>query len=123
MACLAAVEGARTPPEPPIVAPGWYGKLGGVYSEPSVYRPTNAPEPAAAAAASSWPPPPNSPPQPTPKHLLKTEEANQKPIPAHYLKSGQQTEPWSGFISSPGWAGGMEQQSIWDPRWSPPRNW
>jgi hypothetical protein len=49
-------------------------------------------------------------------------DPNRAPIPPHYLKSNQQTEPGSAFISSPGWAAGMEQQSIWDPRWSPPRN-
>jgi hypothetical protein len=87
----------RLPPEPPIVAPGWYGKHGGVYSEPSVYHPEPTPpqSPPAEQTPPGWPPPPNSPPQPTPKHLLKTQEANEEPIPSHYLK--QPDEPWRAW--------------------------
>jgi hypothetical protein len=117
IACHAAVS-MREPDEPPIVMPFFHGKNSGDIGHGVDFMPA-ASEPAPAPAEPSWPPPPNSPPQPTPKDLLKTEEANQKPIPSHYLKSGQQTEPWSGFISSPGWSAGMEQRSMRD-RWSVP---
>jgi long-chain acyl-CoA synthetase len=36
--------------------------------------------------------------------------------------SGQQTEPWSGFIRGAGYSDGVPP-SIWDSRWSPPRGW
>ena len=45
--------------------------------------------------------------------ISELNDPNRVPIPQHWLKSGP----------SLGWGAGMEQQSIWDPRWSPPRNW
>ena len=101
--------------ETPIVTPGFYGKLGGTYSEPSVYRASEpAPEPAAAEQQVT---PPRGSTSSQPPLLPKD-----APIPAHYLKSGQQTEPWSGFIRGAGYSDGVPR-SIWDSRWSPPRGW
>jgi hypothetical protein len=94
--------------EVPIVQPFFYGKNSGEIGDLKVYHPAPAPEPPPppSQASPNWPPP-NSPPQPTPKHLLKADEANAKPPPAHYLKDG---------------GGDGAPPSIWDPRWSPPRN-
>jgi hypothetical protein len=92
--------------EVPIVQPFFYGKNSGEIGDLKVYQPAPAPEPPSppsqASPAPSWPPPPNSPPTPTPRHLLKTDEANAKPPPAHYLKDG---------------GGDGAPPSIWDPRW------
>jgi hypothetical protein len=86
----------------PFVAAYAASKTSGVISEGGVYWPTGEPEPATAPRAETdqeWLAPVNDP--------------NRVPIPQHWLKSGP----------SLGWGAGMEQQSIWDPRWSPPRNW
>jgi hypothetical protein len=99
----------------PFVAAYAASKTSGVISDGGVYWPTGEPEPAAAAAA------PRA--ETDQEHLARVNDPNRVPIPQHWLKSGQQSEPWSAWLASPGWAAGMEQQSIWDPRWSPPRNW
>ena len=86
----------------PFVSAYAASKTSGIISEGGVYWPTGEPEPATAPRAETdqeWLAPVNDP--------------NRVPIPQHWLKSGP----------SLGWGAGMEQQSIWDPRWSPPRNW
>jgi hypothetical protein len=117
--CGVLVAANRAQQEPPIVMPFFHGKNTGDIGHGVDLAPAPAPEPTPQTSPTpSWPPPPNSPPQPTPKHLLKTDEANATPPPAHYLKDGQRAEPWAGY----GGDGGAPP-SIWDSKWSPPRGW
>jgi hypothetical protein len=112
MAAYAAVMSAREPAEPPIVMPYAWSKTSGTIVDPAdLAALRREPPPAEQQAA-----PPTGATSPQPPLLPKD-----APIPASYLKDGQRREPWSGFIRDAGYFDGM-QQSIWDPRWSPPRN-